>query len=374
MTALFRRLAVVLLTMLTASVNAGETGEGKCASLEVFVADGCPHCAEAKRFLPQYQRDHPDIEITFQNIGQSQAIRDRLQSISLAHEVSRPGVPSFYACGQLFVGFSTPQAMQSVLESMARLELPRVNTDEPVLPFFGRINLSEHGLVAFTLAVGLADGFNPCAMWVLLFLLSLLVHVKSRRRMMLIASTFVLAGGAVYFAIMAAWLNVFLLIGYVRPVQLALAVFALVVGTVHLKDAVLPGRGLSFSIPERYKPGIFRRVREVVQAEHLTTALFGVAVLAVMVNLIELLCTAGLPALYTQVLTQQALSAPSYYGYLVLYNLAYIFDDGLMVAIAVISFSQLRLEVRQGRWLKLLSGALIFSLGLTLLLAPEWLF
>jgi glutaredoxin len=374
MTALFRRLAVVLLTMLTASVNAGETGEGKCASLEVFVADGCPHCAEAKRFLPQYQRDHPDIEITFQNIGQSQAIRDRLQSISLAHEVSRPGVPSFYACGQLFVGFSTPQAMQSVLESMARLELPRAHTDEPVLPFFGRINLSEHGLVAFTLAVGLADGFNPCAMWVLLFLLSLLVHVKSRRRMMLIASTFVLAGGAVYFAIMAAWLNVFLLIGYVRPVQLALAMFALVVGTVHLKDAALPGRGLSFSIPERYKPGIFRRVREVVQAEHLTTALFGVAVLAVMVNLIELLCTAGLPALYTQVLTQQALSAPSYYGYLVLYNLAYIFDDGLMVAIAVISFSQLRLEVRQGRWLKLLSGALIFSLGLTLLLAPDWLF
>ena len=110
------------------------------------------------------------------------------------------------------------------------------------------------GLPAFTVAIGLIDGFNPCAMWVLVFLLSLLVGVTSRRKTVLIAGTFVLVSGLMYFAFMVAWLNAFLLVGFSRSLQALLGVVAVSIGAIHIKDFFAFKRGLSLSIPERAKP------------------------------------------------------------------------------------------------------------------------
>jgi hypothetical protein len=210
-------------------------------------------------------------------------------------------------------------------------------------------------------------------MWVLLFLLSLLVNLQDRRKMALIAGTFVLVSGLVYFAFMAAWLNIFLLIGLSRPIQIGLGGVALLVGMVNVKDFFALHRGISLSIPESAKPGLYARIRGILQADNLTGALAGIVVLAGLVNLVELLCTAGFPALYTQILTLQQMPAWEYYGYLGLYNLAYIFDDSLMVMIAVITLSRRKLQERAGRWLKLSSGLVMVGLGAVLLLQPKWL-
>jgi uncharacterized membrane protein HdeD (DUF308 family) len=110
-----------------------------------------------------------------------------------------------------------------------------------------------------------------------------------------------------------------------------------------------------------------------VQADNLVLAMVGVTALAVIVNLIELLCTAGLPALYTQILVSQNLETGIYYGYLMLYNLAYVLDDALIVGIAIYTLNRQKLQEKQGRWLKLASGVVIIVLGLMLLLAPEHL-
>lgn len=221
--------------------------------------------------------------------------------------------------------------------------------------------------------VGLVDGFNPCAMWVLLFLLSMLVHVRQRSRILLVAGTFVLVSGIIYFAFMAAWFNVFRIVGYSRLLQVVLGAFALTIGAVHIKDFFMLGRGLSLSIPAGVKPSLYERARGVIRAEKLGAAMFGVTLIAIMVNFVELLCTAGLPALYTQVLTYYPLSTASYYGYLLLYNLAYIADDALMVSVAVVTLSHHKLQESQGRWLKLISGTVICVLGGLLLIAPELL-
>lgn len=245
--------------------------------------------------------------------------------------------------------------------------------DEVAVPLVGRLRASELGMPAFTFLLGLVDGFNPCAMWVLIFLLSVLVNLKDRRRVLLIAGTFIVISGLAYFAFMAAWLNVFLLIGFARSAQVALGLMAALIGVVNVKDFVAFGRGLSFSIPDSAKPGIYARVRQIVAARFLTTALIGAIVLAVLVNTIELLCTAGLPALYTQILTFQEYPAWKNYLYLGLYNVAYMFDDTIMLTIAVVTLSHRKLQEREGRWLKLVSGVVIFALGLMLLFKPEWL-
>jgi hypothetical protein len=155
--------------------------------------------------------------------------------------------------------------------------------------------------------------------------------------MLLIGGTFVVVSGLIYFAFMAAWLNLFLLVGLSGVTQVLLGGFAVLVGTLNIKDFLAFGRGVSLAIPAVARPGIYAGVRRILQAEHLPAALAGVIVLAMLVNTIELLCTAGLPAVYTRILTLHHLPWWTYYGYLALYNVAYMFDDSPILILAVVT-------------------------------------
>lgn len=245
-----------------------------------------------------------------------------------------------------------------------------IEVDVPVL---GRLNARRLGMPLFTILIGLVDGFNPCAMWVLLFMLSILIGMHDRRKILAVAGTFVVASGVVYFAFMAAWLNAFHFIGLRRWSEIALALIAAVIGAINIKDFFAFKQGITLSIPESAKLGIYARMRKIATAENLPAAIAGAAVLAILINFVELLCTAGLPALYTKVLTMQRYSLWAEYGYLVLYILAYVFDDSIMVGIAVVTLGRRKLQERGGRWLKLIGGIAIMALGLVLLFAPQWL-
>lgn len=241
------------------------------------------------------------------------------------------------------------------------------------VPGLGFIRLADWGLPLFTLIIGLVDGFNPCAMWVLVFLLSVLVNVHDRWRMLAIAGTFVLISGLAYFAFMAAWLNMFLLLDMERPLQIVLGIVAAFIGLINIKDFFAFKQGISLSIPESAKPGIYERVRKIVAAKYLSVALGLSVVLAIGVNMVELLCTAGLPALYTQILTAHELPAWKNYAYLGLYNLGYMFDDAVLLVTFVITLSRHKLQENEGKWLKLLSGAVVLGLGLTMIFRPDLL-
>lgn len=267
-----------------------------------------------------------------------------------------------------------PEAADSARQETSKLAgIPTPPPEEIDLPLFGHLRVRDVGMPLFTIAIGLVDGFNPCAMWVLIFLLSILVNIGDRKKILLIAGTFVVVSGLAYFAFMAAWLNVFQLIGLARPVQVTLGLLATTIGLINVKDFAAFHKGISFSIPESAKPGLYARVRGIVQAKYVTAALFGAATLAVFVNIVEILCTAGLPALYTQILTLQQFPPWKNYLYLGLYNVAYMFDDSVMLTIAVVTLSHRKMQEREGRWLKLISGVVMLGLGLTMVFRPDWL-
>jgi glutaredoxin len=350
---------------------------GTTPDIEVFVRAGCPHCEAAKIFLDELRREQPSLHIALHDIAEDPTARGRLITLVQERGIATVGVPTFLVGTELIIGFQSSETTGAEI----RAKLDRKALGATVNPsvesietrWLGRLRVHDLGLPLFTVLIGLLDGFNPCAMWVLLFLLSLLVNLQDRRKMALIAGTFVTVSGLVYFAFMAAWLNMFLVVGVSRTVQIGLGAIALCMGTVNVKDFFAWRQGFSLSIPESAKPGLYARIRRILQAEHLAGALAAVVVLAGLVNTIELLCTAGFPALYTQILTIQQLPTWQYYGYLGLYNLAYILDDGLMVTIAVVTLSRRKLQERAGRWLKLTSGLVMASLGAVLLLQPKWL-
>ncbi len=370
--------------------------------IEVFVREGCPHCAKAEEFLDKLKREQPNLRVVIRDVSKDTAAMDRLRQVAEQLQVKSARVPAFAVGGQLILGFSDeltsgrlirdalshprrqPPPHASAAENSCEAEESLSCTPEPATPvaenrsesfaidFLGRkLSLDEVGLPAFTLAMGLLDGFNPCSMWVLILVISLLAPMNNRMRMFAVAGTFVAVEGIAYFVFMAAWLNLFLFIGLSRASELIIAAIAILAGAINLKDFWAFGFGVSLSIPDAAKPGIYARIRAILQAKNLTGALIGAVILAVLVQIVEFLCTSGFPALYTRILTLQEPNLFGYYGYLLLYNLAYMFDDIIVLAIGVVTLSQRRLQEKEGRWLKLISGVVMVGLGVYLIFVPR---
>jgi hypothetical protein len=349
----FTRRMLGCLAILLLSVSPSVLAQTQDA-LVVYVREGCPHCEEAKIFLPAFAAERPGLRIVLRSVDSDAVARDDLATISRNAGVWPPGVPTFVFGDRVLVGFDSAEQTGPQLAALIdQFSRPSAGLKTEL---FGTLSTSRLGLPLFTLAMGLLDGFNPCAMWVLLFLLSLLVHLNDRKRMALVAGTFVLVSGAVYYAFMAAWLNVLLFVGMSTMLRWVLGGLAVVIGVVNIRDFLNSGRDFMLSIPAIAKPGLYARVRSILQARTLPLSLAGVAALAVVVNFVELLCTSGLPTIYVAVLTQQDLSPTAHYAYLGLYILGYVADDTLMVASAVIALSSNKLTERAGRWLKLLRG------------------
>jgi len=394
-----RRWAIFLslLFAFSASFASSQVPQGAPPDLEVFTRTGCPHCDAAKRFLADLQRRRPDLTVRIYEIDHDPAAQKRLLDLADDRKLAFPGVPAFLLRGELLIGFLSPDTTGARI--VALLDSPsteaagesqescRVNTpvtcedersalsgsDKIPVPLFGHLSVRELGLPMFTFILGLIDGFNPCSMWVLLFMLSLLAGLRDRVKMLLVAGTFVAVEGLAYFAFMAAWMNAFLFIGLSRATEVVLGGVGIVAGIINMRDFWRSRGGFTLSIPESAKPGLYARLRGILQAERIAAAVVGAAVLALLVQVVELLCTAGFPALYTRILTIRHLDSWAYYGYLGIYNVAYMLDDVIVLTIGVVTLSQRRLQEREGRRLKLLSGAVMAGLGVVLILKPEWL-
>jgi glutaredoxin len=344
--------------------------------LEVFVLDTCPHCAAALAWLNDVGPELSQVDIRLHVVNRDRAARDRLVALASARGLTAVGVPVFVIGDRFLVGWQGAEVtgaeiLAAVASAGARAPPARAPTLVRV-PLLGALDAGRLGLPLFTIALGLVDGFNPCAMWALLLILAILLRLHDRGRMLLVGGTFIAVGGLLYFVFLAAWLEFFLLVGFSRALQVVLGLIALGIGVLNLKDSVAYGPGPSLGIPQQVKPRLYARVRRVLVAPTLPLTLAAVAALSAVVNLVELLCTAGLPAVYTHILGAYDLTRPAYYGYLLLYVAAYVLDDSLVLALASVTLTG-RLQERGGRWLKLLSGLVMAALGVILLLRPGWL-
>ncbi len=354
--------------------------------LHFFWSRRCPHCGEAHPFVEALPRRLPWVAVESHELDGDEAEVDLF--IAAARELGEEAnaVPAFVFCRRIQTGYhrddTTGTALVAALEE-CRGERMAAGTAAPgksqspasgaSLPMLGSVDLEAWSLPALTLVVATVDAFNPCAFFVLLFLLSVLVHARSRARMLVIGGVFVLFSGLVYFAFMAAWLNVFLLAGELRAATVAAGLLALIAGTLNTKDFFRLHQGPSLSIPDAARPGLFRRMREVAGAGSLAPMLAGTVLLALVANSYELLCTAGFPMIYTRALTLHHVEGMGYYGWLALYNLIYVLPLALIVLAFTRTLGARKLSEFEGRVLKLVSGYMMLGLGALLLLAPQWL-
>jgi len=358
--------------------------------LYFFWSLSCPHCLEARPDIEAMAQAQPWIVLHSLEVMRQRENAERYIAMAGALGQQAQSVPAFIYCGQMQVGWDASESsrnalLQSLKDCRARAAagetghsgndaLPRSLQDATLsLPLLGTFDASAHSLPLMTVLIAGMDAFNPCAFFVLLFLLSLLVHQQDRRRMALIGGVFVLFSGLMYFAFMAAWLGLFRVMGSLPWVTGAAGVLAVVIGMVNTKDFFAFKAGVSLSIPESRKADIFRRGRAILAAGTLPAMLAATVLLAIAANFYELLCTAGFPMVYTRLLTMQVSDPAQHLFYLAFYNVIYVLPMLLIVLAFVRTLGARKLSEREGRLLKLLSGLMMLELGILLLAAPEWL-
>jgi hypothetical protein len=372
-------------------VHGAETAAGKkhAVRLHFFWGKGCPHCEEEKQFLQALGNKYPTLQIRAYEVWHNAGNAELLARIMKGSGAQASGVPVTVVGNKLFIGFSdwTSKGIEKAVglcmqetcpDALERLSgggiMSRQEEDKKVsLPLVGEIDPARVSLPLFTVVIGGLDSFNPCAFFVLLFLLSMMIHARSRKKMLLIGGIFVFFSGFIYFLFMAAWLNVFLVIGRLTLITVAAAVVALLVALINIKDFFFFKKGVSLVIPDAAKPKLFERMRRLLKSSSPPALIGGTIVLAVSANAYELLCTAGFPMVYTRALTLHNLTTGQYYLYLVLYNFVYVVPLATIVLVITVSLGARKLTEWQGRQLKLVSGLMMFFLGLILLLDPALL-
>lgn len=360
--------------------ESGSYGNPSGVTLYFFWGEGCPHCQRAKPFLKELERKYPGLRIESWEVMENRDNIPLLMKMAKDRKHEATGVPTFIIGERVLSGFSPEAAVElerlvkSAHEGIAATHpgqgTPPPEADSLTIPLIGRIDTSTLSLPVFTIIIAGLDSFNPCAFFVLFFLLSLLIHAHSRRRMLLIGGVFIIFSGLVYFVFMAAWLNLFLLAGALPAVTVAAGIIALAVAAINIKDFFFFEQGISLTIPEDQKPKLFARMRKLLKADSLLSMVTGTAVLALAANSYELLCTAGFPMIFTRMLTLQHLPTLHYYGYLAFYNTVYIVPLAVIVGIFTVTLGSRKLSEWQGRVLKLVSGLMMLGLGLVLLINP----
>lgn len=374
-----------------------------------FYGDGCPHCAKEKYFLDNtLKKDYPYVRVYQYEVYKNEANAEFLQAAAEKLGVSIDGVPFLVIGDQHFVGYAEGFISESIkqkteecfaltcddpltvlLEEKTKpvakpkideesltvpkiLEVENNVVDKLVeVPFFGSMNLGHLSLPLLALVMGALDGFNPCAMWTLLFLISLLLGMQDRKRMWILGGAFILASAFVYFLFMSAWLHFVLFLGLVSWLRLLIGLVAIFGAIYSIKEFLFnktPGCKIT---GEEKRQRVFEKLKNIVQQNSLILALAGIILLAFIVNIVELFCSAGLPAIYTQVLTLNGLMTWQYYLYIGIYIFFFMLDDLVIFIIAMLTLQMTGITTKYSRMARLIGGILMLVIGLLLIFKPE---
>lgn len=359
------------------------TPEGeKIIRFHFFWSKTCPHCNKARPFVDKLAESYGWLELNSYEITENHENAALYKTLSEKIGEDQFAVPAFLFCEQVVIGYLDEKTTgahlrDELLSCRASLVAGGEDTsgqamkaDKFSLPGLGDFDPESISLPVFTVIIAGLDAFNPCAFFVLLLMLSLLVNAKDRKRMLLIGGIFVFFSGFIYFIFMAAWLNLFLYMGEIRTITVIAAVVAIAISSINIKDYFLFKEGVSLSIPDSAKPGLYERIRGLMTASSLPAMIVGTVMLAIVANSYELLCTAGFPMVFTRLLTLHDLSSWSYYLYLVFYNIIYVVPLMVIVLIFTKTLGARKLSEQEGRILKLVSGLMMLGLGFLLLFAP----
>lgn len=381
--------------MLVAPPAKAESAQTNPVNIYLFWGDGCPHCARAKPVLEEIDRQFDNVNLYKYEVYHNSTNQKLLKETVSKLNVKGSGVPLIVIGDKAYLGYSDSSApiIKSRVEyctshvcadSVAGIvgvgtsgsgsgTAAQSDSDIISLPLLGDVHAKDFSLPILTIIIGALDGFNPCAMWTLIFLISLLLGMENRKRMWILGTAFIGASALMYFLFLAAWLSIFAFIGYIAWVKIIIGLVALGAGGYYLYDFYKNRAGTCPVTTNEKRQRVFEKIRDITHKKSLWIALTGIILLAFAVNLVELVCSAGLPAVYTNILSTSGLTPWQYFGYLLLYIVVFMADDLIVFVASMLTLEIVRGHGKYARYSHLAGGVLMVILGMLLIFAPQLL-
>lgn len=371
-------------------------------TLYLFYGDGCPHCAQEKIFLDSIKDSYDNLDIVMYEVWKNPENQKFLEQVKNELGIQRSGVPVTIIGDTYMVGWSealegrvtrairfynqndyvdvVEQIKNGVYEKEEEYEREfdkeeeKSDDDATVkIPIIGKVNLKNVSLTTAGVILGLVDGFNPCAMWVLLFLISMLIGMKNKKRMWIIGLTFLGSSALVYMLIMLSWLNIVVSVATSIWVRNIIACVAIIGGIINLVNYFKHQDSGCSVVDEKKRKSVFSRIKKFTQEKSLILALIGAVALAFSVNIIELACSAGLPLVYTQLLAINNITGFGAFLYVLLYIIFFLLDDLIIFFIAMKTMEVTGFSTKYSKYSHLVGGILMVLIGVLLIFKPEWL-
>lgn len=395
----------------------------KVINIHLFYGNGCPHCAAEEEFLSDYLKDRTDVKLYKYEIWYDSHNQELLSKVQKEMgTTNKNGVPFTVIGKKTIVGYADgvtdeqikdainyylnndyrdyageitgkvkkTEVKEDTIKDESKTEDKKENkiekaddikdsnqTDENVtVPVLGKINAKKVSLPILAVVLGLVDGFNPCAMWILIFLITMLFNMKDRKKMWILGLTFILTSGIVYLMFMLAWLNLATFISKIAFIRLLIAVIALVVGLINVYkyiDSLKKKDEGCNVVDKKDRKKIMEKIISITHEKKFIIALLGIMVLAASVNIIELMCSIGIPLLFTQILAMNNLSTFSYMIYMFIYIFFFLIDDIVIFVISMVTLKVTGLSTKYTKYSHLVGGIIMLIIGLLLIIKPELL-
>ena len=370
--------------------------------MHLFYGEGCPHCAKEIDFLDKKLPEWGEkVEFhkyeSYYNSQNAQYFNEALEIF----QIEQGGVPFLIIGDQYLLGYGSDETTGAEIEALVNYcsenscedvvtkyilndvdIVPSVKVEEEKkvespkdevlidIPLLGSVNLRDFSLPIATILIAFVDGFNPCAMWILIFLITMLVNMKDRKKLYILGSTFIITSGFVYFLFLSAWFNLFKFIGYVYWIKVIIGIIAIISGIVHLRNGLIT-KGECHSVDKDKRTSLMDKIKKTISEKNYVLAMLGMITLAVSVNLVEVVCSAGLPAVYTNLLSSVDLPIVKHYSYILLYVIIFMIDDLAVFFIAIKSLEVVGITRKYSRISGIIGGILILIIGILLIFKPE---
>ena len=372
-------------------------------NLYFFHGDGCPHCAEEEKFLAKIEKKYSYVKIIRYEVWKNKSNALLMDRVGNRYDVATSSVPLTVISGTAISGYSESIGIRIERAIKYYKDNPKKNvnyvsqikngtfdedeikdsfseadkkTDESTkikLPLLGKINLKDFSLPTAATLIGLVDGFNPCAMWVLLFLISMLLGMKDRKRMLILGLTFLLSSALVYMAIMLSWFNIVVNVMASVIFRNIISVIAIVGAIINLRAFFKSNDSGCEVVDDKKRKKVISKIKDFTKEKSLFIALGGVIFLAISVNVIELACSAGLPLVFTQLLAINNVSSFESFIYTLIYIFFFLIDDIIIFLIAMSTTKVHSISTKYNKYSHLIGGILMLIIGILLLVKPEWL-
>lgn len=348
--------------------------DGK-VNIYFFHKTSCPHCKKEGKLLDSLEQKYENINIyRFEVSGDSQNAK-YLDEVKKLFDETSGGVPYTVIGTETFLGYNSyvgeklEKTIQNYLGIKKETEQEKATFN---LPIVGKTDAKEVSIPFVAILLGVIDGFNPCAMWVLLFLINMFIDMKDKKKMFILGYAFLFTSALVYFLSMLG-ISVVLNVTAVKQIQILIALVALIAGVLNIRTYIKTRNDTGCHVvDDKKRKKMVKRVIKITKQESLFLALIGVIALAASVNLVELACSLGFPAIFSEILALNNVTGPLRILYLIIYVFFYMIDDLIVFTIAVSTFTIAAKSTKYTKYVNLIAGIIMILIGTLLIFKPEW--